>query len=211
LSDLQNAYNSAALQFGWQQRRVDQFLENETNKERLYELLLETKMVNVGFSTFTELLDKEPVKYLKSIGAWKTTGRGHNKTTFANPYVWVSIAMWMNPKIYAKTVVWLTDSLLSNRVNAGWLYRELSYQLSTFDNADYAVVARALNHVVFGRHENGIRQTATANQLKELSDLENKMAFAIESGFVSNQDQLIEVLRKEWTKKFNRNIICQAA
>ena len=55
-------------------------------------------------------------KVLKGLGVYKTTGARENKVTFTNPYIWILLAMELNPMIYAIVVTWLTDSLIFDRI-----------------------------------------------------------------------------------------------
>ena len=208
LSDLQGAYALARQQYGWSERNLTEVLNSKTNAERIFYLLSERGLVKLDFSSFMEEAEKQGVvKLLKGLAAYKTTGRAANRSTWCDPYVWTLVAMEMNPMLYAKTVTWLTDSLLLNRIEAGDLYRGLAAALSKFGRVDFKQVARALNFVVFGQHRNGIRDTATAGQLNELAELEKRMAWAIEDGFIRTQEQLLERLRAVWTQKFNQRVL----
>ncbi|OGX84126.1 hypothetical protein BEN47_16750 [Hymenobacter lapidarius] len=208
LTDLQGAYAVARLQYGWSERNLTEVLNAKANAERIYYLLSERDFIKVDFSSFMEMVEKDGViKVLKALAVYKTNGRAENKTTWCDPYIWVLIAMEMNPMLYAKTVTWLTDSLLLNRIEAGNMYRGLSGAMAAFPRVDYAAVAKALNLLVFGRHETGIRQTGTSAQLKELAALEENTAFSISMGFIRNQDQLLETLRQVWRNKFNNTVL----
>jgi hypothetical protein len=210
LTDLQNAYEVARAQYGWSEKRFDHLLGQQENAERLYYLLEGQGLINVRFDTFMESVKTEGIiPLLKQAGAYVTKGRAANKATWCNPYVLVLVAMELNPMLYAKTVAWLTDSLLINRIEAGTMYRGLATALGRMGYQkpdDFATVARALNFVVFGRHEAGLRQVATADQLKELAGLEEKTAWAIEMGMIKNGNQLLDSLRNAWRLKFNRAI-----
>lgn len=210
LSDLQAAYEVARAQYGWVDKRLDHILGRQENAERLFYLLEGQGLVKVPFRTFMEEVKNQGViTVLKTASAYTTKGRGDNKTTWCNPYVWTLAAMEMNPMLYAKTVVWLTDSLLVNRMEAGTMYKGLSSALRGLGYAkpdQYAVIGRALNFVVFGRHEAGLRQLATSEQLKELAGLEEKTAWAIEMGMIKSGPQLLDSLRIVWKNKFNRGI-----
>jgi hypothetical protein len=142
-------------------------------------------------------------KVLKEHNAWVTKGARHTKTTWANPYIWVMIAMEMNPKMYAEVVVWLTDQLIINRIEAGNFCKELNSAIQIFnpDGNQYMELAKALNYVIFGSHEKDIRNSGTKEQLKELSILEQNMAFAVNSGYIDSFDKLISELRKVYFKK----------
>ena len=204
LTDLQGAYAVARLQHQWSERNLTEVLNAKANAERIYYLLSERGLVKLDFSSFMEEAGKQGiVKLLKGLAAYRTSGRAANKTTWCDPYIWVLVAMEMNPMLYAKTVTWLTDSLLLNRIEAGNMYRGLSAAIAGFAKPDYAATARALNLLVFGKHEAGIRQMAASAQLKELASLEENMAFSISMGFINSQEELLQALRKVWHQKFN--------
>jgi len=209
LTDLQGVYAVARAQHGWSERNLTEVLNAKANSERIYYLLNERGFIKLDFSSFMEEVENQGIiKVLKSLGAYKTGGRGASKATWCDPYVWVLIAMELNPMLYAKTVTWLTDSLLLNRIEAGNLYRGFSSAVASFGHGvDYALLARALNWVVFGMHKTGIRQEATAAQLKELAALEEKMAFAIDMGFIRTQDELLTTLKKMWSAKFEQKFL----
>jgi hypothetical protein len=204
LSDLQAAYAVAREEYGWSEKRIDHILPQVENRERVYYLLKELNIINVDFHTFIEQVESQGIyKYLKACKSYRTTGARQTKTTWCNPYIWSLVAMELNPMLYAKTVIWLTDTLLLNRIEAGNMYRGLSGAIANFEKPDYAEVARALNLIVFGKHEAGIRQLGTAAELKELASLEENMSFAIKMGFIRTQDQLLDTLRNVWVDKFD--------
>lgn len=201
LTDLQAAYEIARGIHGWSDKRVNDILSSVANAERLYYVLENQGFINTSFSAFMKLVeDKGLTRTLKSLGCYRTTGVRASKSVSCNPYVWLLIAMEMNPMIYAKVVVWLGDRLLINRIEAGDFYKDFSRALATWQ-PDYAKVAKALNYIVFDRHEAGIRNTGTREQLAELTDIQKKMAFAIDMGYVKNEAELMQTLRNLWDKK----------
>lgn len=204
LSDLQGAYSVARLQHGWSDRNAYDVLSTVSNAERVFYVLKERGFIQSDFSDFMEGVESQGlVKVLKQAGAYKMSGRGDNRTTWCDPYVWILIAMELNPMVYAKTVMWLTDSLLLNRIEAGNFYKGFSAALKTFPRVDYARMARALNWVVFGGHASGVRDTATAAELKELASLEEKMAFAVQMGYIRNEAQMLGALKQLYMDKFD--------
>ena len=56
-----------------------------------------------------------------------------NRSTWCNPYLWVLVAMEMNPELYAKVVVWLTDKLIINRIEAGNFYKGFTDQIKQWN------------------------------------------------------------------------------
>ncbi len=202
LSDLNDAYHNAISLHGWSERRIDHIISSRENIERIYYLLEKQEIINVSFHTFIEMVENDGInKVLKQLGVYKTTGARHTKTTWANPYIWVLVSMELNPMLYAQTVMWLTDKLIINRIEAGNFYKELTKAIGRFSNVDYVQLAKGLNFVVFGRHETGIRNTATQNQLKEMETLEGRLAFAINMGYIKTFESLIDELRKIYNQK----------
>lgn len=82
------------------------------------------------------------------------------------------------------------------------MFKELSKAVSRFHDVDYANLARALNHIVFGRHEAGIRNTGTEEQLRELERLESNLAFSIDSGYLKTFNETMDRLREIYSKKY---------
>ena len=141
------------------------------------------------------------VSALKKVGAWKTTGARHTKTTWCDPYLFTLLAMELNPKLYAEVVGWLADQLIINRIEAGNFYKGLTKSIAKFKNVDYVKLAKALNYIVFDRHETGIRNNANQKELKELEQLERNLAYAIDFDFLKTFDEVIEHLRNIWNQK----------
>lgn len=149
-----------------------------------------------------QVADTSLVKVLKKYGAYKTAGARANKQTMCNPYIWLMITLEMNPALYAKVVMWLTDNLIINRIEAGDKYNALCRAISKFKDVDYRSVAKGINYIVFNIHETQIRDTATAEQLKEIDDLQKSLAFAVDMGYIKSMPDLMNELRKLWQKKW---------
>ena len=199
LSDLQDAYTVARIQNGWKPKDVFHILGYDENIERIYYLPCEQEVISRK-TTLTEFYEKVKAqgmtKTLEEFGAYRTTGRGENKTTYCNPYVWVLVAMELNPQLYAKVVMWLTDRLICNRIEAGNLYKPLGAALmNNVDFPDYPRIAVELNKKAFGRHEIGIRNMAGAEELKALARMEDNLAFAVNNGFLKDNDAIVEAIR----------------
>ena len=196
LTDLQEAYTHARVLNGWTDKQVSKILNYEQNRERIYYLLKEQGLVKSSLELFMEdVHNTSLLKVLKGCKAYKTTGRGENKTVMCNPYIWVLVAMELNPQLYAKVVTWLTDKLILNRIEAGNFYKTLSRSLTKIQNPDYKNIAISLNIAIFGRHETGIRNTGSKEQLAELTRLEDRISFAIERGYIKNNEEIIKAIR----------------
>ena len=204
LSDLQSAYDKVKYEKDWVSNKTsDDVLRNPTNHERIYYILEKQGFIKPQICGFMEEM-KKPAKALKKYKAYKTTGARETRTVWANPYVWLLVAMEMNPELYATTVIWLGDNLITNRIEAGDFFNEFTKSVKSIcNNPNYIKLAMALNHIVFGIHETGIRNNATQSQLLELIDVQKKLAFVIDSKFIKTHSQLLSFMRDMYREKYN--------
>lgn len=206
ISDLQEAYTIARVKNGWLDRRISEIMTYTETYDRIYFILKEQKLINTSQNAFIEeVKSKTLIKVLKQYGVYKTTGARGNKNTFCNVYIWMMLAMELHPEIYAKVIIWATDNLIINRIEAGDKYNELCRSASKFSDVDYRSIAKGLNYIVFGIHETMIRNTANSSQLKELDELQKSLAFSIDMGYIKSFNDLIEQMRILYKNKKNNN------
>jgi hypothetical protein len=202
LSDLQDAYDNIAKYYGWPDKKVNEVLSYADNRERIFYILEKQGVIKTSLNVFMERVKNEGItKVLKECQSYATRGARQTKSVSCNPYIWVLVAMEMNPKLYGEVITWLTDKLILNRIEAGDMYKDLSKSVSKFKDVDYIKLARVLNIMVFNKHETGIRNTASELELKELRELESNLAFSIESGLIGSFPGLMQHLRRLWYKK----------
>lgn len=200
LSDLQEAYIHARVLNGWSERgKIQDILAQKENAERIFYVLKEQKIINSEISEFMKMIDEKGIiKVLKEFGVYKTTGARATKTTYCNPYIWVLVAMELNPMLYAKVITWLTDKLIINRIEACDLNNNLRRVIcAKIDNPDYAGINRALNVKIFGHHQTGMRNLASEADLQRLNKLQENIAFCIERGFLKSSDDIISEISKD--------------
>lgn len=204
LTDLQEAYTRKRIEMGWNDKRIENILSNKESAERIYYVLeKQGYFVKTGFPVFMEMVGKESlIKVMKKVGAYKTVGKGANRRTICNPYIWVLVAMELNPMLYAEVVTWLTDKLILNRIEAGDKYNILARAVAKFKDVDYSKMAKGLNWIVFNEHQSMIRNTATQEQLKELEQLQSNLAFYIDMGHVGSFEDLLKIMRDLYRKKY---------
>ena len=197
LSELQRAYENARWQYGWSERRYDVIMQTNDFKERVFYLLEEQGIIKVDILGFMEMCEKEGVtKVLKGLGVWKTTGARSSKSVMCNPYIWVLLAMELNPKIYAKVVVWLSDSLIFNRLEAGNEYKPMNVAIkSIINNPDYSKYAVAINERVFMKHMTGMRNLASSQELKNITKIEQFITQGISIGMIKNEEQILYAIK----------------
>lgn len=198
LSDLQEAYTRARIRNGWSNKgEIQHLLSQKENAERIFYILKKREFINCEFSQFIEIIDRQGmIKTLKQFEVYKTSGARKNKSTWCHIDIFVLTAIELNPSLYAEVISWISDTLIINRIEAGNFYKALSKAVSRIENIDYSKLAKALNYKVFGRHETGIRNIATKEQLKKLYELENKIAFICDMGYVNSFSQIIEAITR---------------
>ena len=185
ISELQKAYEVARWQYGWSDRKVADIMQTKEFKERVFYLLKQ--------QGFIEMAEKEGVaKVLKGLQVYKTTGARENKVTFANPYIWILLAMELNPMIYATVVTWLTDSLIFDRIEAGDEFKPMNNAIKTIvSNPDYKKYAIAINEKVFGKHLTGMRNLASSQELRKITKIEQFISQGINMAMIKNDNQIM--------------------
>lgn len=196
VTDLQKAYERARWQYGWSERRIDSITQTSDFRERLYYVLENQGIIKTSILGFMEMLNKEGfTKTMKGLGVWKSTGARGNNQVMCDPYIWVLLALELNPMIYAKVIIWLTDSLIFNRIEAGSEYLPMNAAIkSVIPNPDYAKFARAINEKVFGIHQSGMRNLASAKELRKIADIEKFIINAIEQKWTTTETQIISAI-----------------
>lgn len=196
VTDLQNAYERARWQYGWSERRIETVTSKIDFKERLFYILENQNIIKTSINVFMEMIEKEGLtRVMKGLGVWKATGARGNNQVYCNPYIWVLIAMEMNPMIYAKVVVWLTDSLIFNRIEAGAEYMPMNAEIKRIlGNPDYTIYAKAINKKVFGEHIAGMRNLASAKELRKISDIEKMVTTALKNGWINTNEEILKAI-----------------
>jgi hypothetical protein len=118
-----------------------------------------------------------------------------------HPYLFIDFAMWLNPKFKYQVIKFVHDQLIANRHSAGDNYNVLSSAVSKLPDCDYRQVAIAMQWIVFGTRGKNLRQLANQEQLGQLAEIEKKLAFAIDMGFIRTQKQLLKEMRKMYNNK----------
>lgn len=197
ITDLQRSYETARWQYGWTDRRVNDILQYKPVQERVYYLLFESGKIKTTLPAFMEMVESEGiVKVLKGLGTWSTTGRGTDKAVFCDPFVWMLLAMELNPMIYAKVVIWLSDSLIMDRIEAGSEYLPMNSAIKAIcKSPDYGKYARAINTKVFGHHQTGMRNLACAKELRKITDIEKFIINAIQLKWLKGEDAILDAIK----------------
>ena len=197
VSDLQKVYEKARWQYGWTEKRINDMLGWNATKERIFYLLSERGIIKTSLSVFMEMVEKEGVtRVLKGLGVYKTTGRGPDKSVMCDPYIWMLLAMELNPMLYAKVIMWLTDTLIFDRVEAGTEYKPMNTSIkSVVINPDYPKYAKLINTRVFGQHQTGMRNIASAKELRKIADIEKFVINGVNLGWLKNDLEISNAIQ----------------
>ena len=198
VSSLQKAYDVARWQYGWSDRKVADIMQTKEFKERVFYILESKGFIKTNILGFMDMIEKEGIaKVLKGLGVYKTTGARQTKQTYCDPYIWILLALELNPTIYANVVIWLTDTLVFDRIEAGTEYMPMNSKIKEIiPNPNYQTYAKLINKKVFGKHVAGMRNLASANELRQIADVEKQIITAIDMKWIKNEKGLIEFLNK---------------
>lgn len=193
LTELQKAYEIARWQYGWSEINIASLMQSSKMVERLYYLLKDKDIIKVDLSIFMDMCKNEGItKVLKGLQVWKTTGKASTKTVMCDPYIWVAIALELNPMIYAKVISFVTDSLIFDRIEAGDEFRPMNNAIKKIvPNPDYKKYSIAINERVFGKHLTGMRNLATVSELKKITKIEQFINQGISIGMIKDEKQVM--------------------
>ena len=195
-------FNATALLKQWntantkEERRIDKFWD----LTHLDKLMLEIAINEYDINT-PKLGD---LKNLLS----KTSRGKYNSGTWVHPVLFVKFAMYLSPRFEYSVLKFVADDLINYRINAGIEYREVGRVVSKIVEKDFLRsamenIGRAINYVVYNKHESGIRnKIGCESKMKELGELEKNIVMLIDCGFVKTYEHLMNFLRGQWCDKW---------
>ena len=180
-------FNATALLRQWNEstnnnKRIQDFFENQNTQ-----------------AFIAALMDEEDLK-VPNLAYLKTRGK-YNGGTWMHPYLFVKFAMWLNPRFEVKVVKFVYDQLIQYRHSAGDNYNVLAKSIAALPDVDYPQVARGLNWIVFNKHARDIRNTATLQQLQDLDELQRKLAFSVDMGYIRSFPDLMNSMRRIYNRQ----------
>lgn len=168
-----------------QRKGVDEFIRKQSTQE-----FMKTLEVEESINTTKVVLSR----------------KGKKGGTWMHPLLFIDFAMWLNPRFKYHVLKFVYDQLIEQRHAAGDMSRTLSNAAKQLPGVDYRRIAKGLNYIVFDRHESGtLRQTATKEQLNELSEIQNKLAFAVDMGYIKTFQELIDEMKKIYLIKCDKH------
>lgn len=197
-------YNATDLLSQWNNKNPDKqrSLDNFWKSTHLVEFMSEVAKNELNFTSvdFTEL------KNMLSKTSKARSDRGGG--TWMNKYLFVKFAMYLDPSFEYQVVKFAADFMIKYRDYAGDAYRELGFAVSkvcpkTFIATAMCNISKAINFVVFGKHQHGARNIhGEEGKQKELCRIEQNIVMLINDGFIHSYSEIIEYLRKKYTEKY---------
>jgi hypothetical protein len=84
-----------------------------------------------------------------------------------------------------------------DRIDAGSEYMPMNAAIKKIvHNPNYPEYAKLINKKVFGQHLSGMRNLASAKELRLITDIEKTIISAIEMGWIKNEKEILEFLKK---------------
>lgn len=133
--------------------------------------------------------------------------------TWMHPILFVKFAMWLNPRFEVQVIKFVYDQMLKYRNDAGDAYKELGTSIGKIVSKKFmpvamCKVAKAINYVVFGKHEHEMRNKQGEEEKQyELFNMERQVAMLINDGFLRSYDHVIEYLRKKYVEKYLPSVL----
>jgi hypothetical protein len=175
------------------QKKVSHFFELQATKDFIEVLNNEVNSIgrNHGDNNISD-------SYILTKG---NKSKGIDDQVWMHPYLFIDFAMWINPRFKLEVIRFVYDQLIQYRHSAGDNYRGLTSAVTRFSNVNFIQLAKGLNYIVFGRHDEGLRQTASQQQLHGLTELQRQLAFAVDMGYIRSFDELINEMRRIYQMK----------
>lgn len=197
LTDLQEAYLRKRVVEGWSDKRIEGILSNKNSSERIYYIIKDKYIRGISLSSFiSDVSNTSLVKTLKSLGVYKSTGRGSNRLVMCAKEIWMMIAMELHPSIYNECINMFGSSGISDsaivyirgRNEYNDMYRSLS---SFFSSDDIYRIILSINKSVTGDCD---KYLYTKQESERIVCIQKDICKFIKSGMFESVDDVIDIL-----------------
>lgn len=150
---------------------------------------------------------------LNKMGLACRKGKGDGQMWYMNPYLFLVVAMEMSPEVCADVVMWFVDNIVGVRNAAGDAYIEMCSSVSSLisDKSNLkeslSRIAKGINFVVFGVHEEGIRNRASFEELDMIVSIERNISYAIKAGYIKDYNGIINDLGRQWKDRWGNPVL----
>ena len=202
-------FNATHLLKQWNENAKSKSVNSTDLKERRLDAFWDSTNLNQLMSEIAENeLDFKSQNFGDLKNALSKTCRGKkNGGTWMHPILFIKFAMYLSPRFEYHVLKFVADEMIHYRNGAGDAYRELGSAVQKIVPKDFMPkamkkVGEALNWVIFNQHEKMIRnKQGDESKQRELWQLEKKVADLINEGFITNFDNLIAYLRRQYSKR----------
>lgn len=120
-----------------ERQRIEGILSNKNSSERIYYIIKDKYIRGISLSSFIDdVSGSSLVKILKSLGVYKSTGRGSNRLVMCAKEIWMMVAMELHPSIYNECIKMFGSSDISNNavlyIRGKNEYNDIYRSLSSF-------------------------------------------------------------------------------
>jgi hypothetical protein len=200
-----------------EQRRLDKFWDSTNLSELMMEIVVNEHITSspklgddniLSSVEFTD--DNSPLTFndLKTLlSRTSKANKGHNAGTFMHPILFINFAMYLSPRFEYHVLKFVADQMIQYRKDAGNEYKNLSAAIKkivpeTELSNVIQHIAKAMNFIVFGKHEKGIRnQHGCEDKQRELSNLEKNVVELIDMKFITRFEDVDLYLRRAYKLK----------
>lgn len=185
-------FNATALLKQW---------NDSSTSERKMDNYFASDKTNEFIST---IMERENLHTPKMVYVKSRASRGENAGTWMHPMLFIDFAMWINPSFKYDVLKFVYDEMIKYRNEAGDAYRELGCAVSKIVSKDFmpramSKIGEAINWIIFNGHEKLLRnKNGEEKSLRDLWQLERKIADLINDGFITTYDSLIGYLRNQY-------------
>lgn len=163
-----------------------------------------------NFKVSVKMDNAEKIIIQKTKGKTLSNGKKTKDTVFADSLLMKKFARWLNPMYEVVVDKWIEDDLIKLRMDLADSYNEWRSLVSKLGGKvdkenninDYSNIQKCMNYAVFGYHEDGIRDTATIEQMRKMLEYEKMFVQMYEFGVLKTLDNLRTHLKKLWEKNY---------
>lgn len=178
-----------------EQRRLDKFWDITNLKELMSEIAKnELNFNSPNLGDLKKVLSK--------------TKRGkENGGTWLEGILFIKFAMYLNPRFEYHALKFMSDQMIHFRNLAGDAYKTLASSVQKIVDVSFMPnamqhIGEAINWIIFNCHEKELRNKfGSEEKQNELYQFEIKVATLIDEGFITNYDNLMNYLRKQYANR----------
>lgn len=181
LSDLQELYSRARLDYGWRDKRVSSIWNSESTKCKSYYILKDLGIVNYGYYDFMDEVRRSSlIKVLKRLGVYKTYGARETKKSMCHPSLWLLAAFSLNDFMIKINGIPKASISLKNRMTIKEDYGDIILHTSRLEGFNIDTLVENLNTL----DDNDVIRVVQG------------VSFLVESGMETSFEKIMGIIQK---------------